>query len=344
LLPAAPGEPAVELAAPDIDLHRITAAAVLVDAQGTAAAPARLDGELAPNGDAAGGSGSITARRIRVLPFAVGPAALLRHHLGLPRGLADAVAGGLGNPWLLAQGQVVADLADVRHGELHGNGELLAIDQSGQSALLVGDAATAQPAALRSRQPDGREATATGARLLCFRAGGEHVRVLTTFPERQVLVQPRVTLRDPRGGAGDPFANLAGECAGEIEVLPASVLFLGPVAAHSLLPDGREDPRGPRIVAQKLIMSRGQPDGAITRVQADGGVTVDWDTMQARSHWLELDLRAQRCTARDPDGAEIRFGNGRSYRARQLEANYVTQAVRSYHGQFVQDGSPISRR
>ena len=38
-----------------------------------------------------------------------------------------------------------------------------------------------------------------------------------------------------------------------------------------------------------------------------------------------------------PQGAEVRFGDGQSYVAERIEANYATYTVRSYFGRLQQD-------
>jgi hypothetical protein len=162
--------------------------------------------------------------------------------------------------------------------------------------------------------------------------------MLTTFPGQGRLVPPSVTFRGS-SGAGDRSTSLRGVCLGEIEVLPDAVLFRGPVTAHSLLADGSEDPNGMHVVSRQLQMTRQRDTGALTKVDASGGVTVRWRDMTARSERVELDVPWTRCTAEGPDGAEIRFANGQTWRAKRIEANYLTYAVRCWNGRL--ESAPV---
>jgi hypothetical protein len=194
------------------------------------------------------------------------------------------------------------------------------------------------------RSENGRRTLlAAGARVQFSRTDTDRIKILTTFPGRSQLVPPCVTFRASAQG-DDRLGWLRGECQGEIEVVPDAVLFHGPVTASSLLPAGSADPNGLHITAERLHVTRQPETGELTKVEADGGVVVRWRDMVADSRRVELDLRWQRCIAVDPNGATIRFGNGLTYRARRLEANYATYAVRSYDGRIIQEAEPNNRR
>jgi hypothetical protein len=97
------------------------------------------------------------------------------------------------------------------------------------------------------------------------------------------------------------------------------------------------DPSGMNVDAARLSMRRHKDTGELLAVEADGGVTVRWRDLYAKSEKVELDLRWQRCIAEDSKGAEVRFGDGQSYVAERIEANYATYTVRSYFGRLQQD-------
>ena len=342
-----------ELTAPAIDLHRIAVQSLLVDAVADATQPARLDARMpAESVGVAAATLRLDARRVRMLPFAVGPAAVPRRLLGLSPALADVVASSMAQPWLLAEGAVTADLVDAALGNLHGEGELLAGSKGARALLFLGDAGTGRPAQLRRLEGGEPTMIAEGPRVRCT-IDDKRITVLTTFPGQSRTVTPRVTFRaapvaaaSTAGAAGPPArANwIRGECHGEVDVLRDAVLFRGPVTATSLLPSGGEDPDGMHIAAQKLRMERDAETGQLTRVLAEGGVTCNWRQLHARSQTVELDLKWQRCIATDPDVATIRFGSGRSYEARHLEANYATYAVTVWQGRLIRDTEPTARR
>ena len=346
--PAVGRDPPVDLTAPRLDVFQLAAAAVLLDAQAAGGESAHLTTAFAPTGKGAGNV-DVTAQRIRLLPFALPPAVLARHFAGMPRALQRIMAHTLGQAWILADGRLVAHLDDPQHGQSRGEGESLVLCRGAMAGMLIGDVAAAAPACLHNRDADGRDTTARGARVRFFRADGDYITVLPTFPDRSLLLPPSLELHDHRPGAGrSPLADLRAECRDEIELLPDAVLFHGPVRAHTLTPDGTEDPRGMYVVAQHLTIERMRATGEVTRVEADGGVTFDWRQLHARSARVELDPRWQRCIADDPGGAELllatRNGGQQTYRARRIEANYVTYAVRIWDGSLGQEQEPAKGR
>jgi hypothetical protein len=98
-----------------------------------------------------------------------------------------------------------------------------------------------------------------------------------------------------------------------------------------------------RIHARTLEMARSLDTGNVTVIDAGGGVEVQWKDLRARSAHVEIDLRRQRCTATDPEGAELLLG-ARRFQGRRIEANYVNYSVRTWFGGFSQVASPVDSR
>lgn len=331
--------PGGELLAPTIEIWSIGPDAVLVDARASTGRRAVMKTRFAASIGRKDADVAVDADRIRLVPYAVAPAALRMHLAGLQAGVDAVVGSNLAQAWILAEGNVVADLSDPEHGSTHAEGRLFVVSQGSQSGLLIGDGATGEVATVRNELPDGRSRRAEGARIRFFRAEGERLAVLPTFAGRSALHPPSIVFSDPRPDAGgDPLANLRAECTGEIEVLPKRVAFRGPVTAQGLRADGTADPDGIRISAEELTLER-QPRNEretrmarVSRVLATGGASVDWRTMHAFSQNLEVDLLRQRCIVDDDNGAYLELGNGMTWRARRIEAFYVTWSVRSWHG------------
>ncbi len=341
-----------ELTAPRIDLHRLAASSLLVDAMANDDGPARLDARLLPPKATAPVAIATTAQRVRLLPFAVGPAAWTRHLLGLAPALAHVAAIDLDSAWLLADGEVVTEVIDPVHGDLHAKAHRLAASQGTRALLLSGDPATRAPARLERRQDGESSIVAEGARVRVVAEDDQdqRVTVLTTFPGETEMLPPRVTFRGAPSAEvapGQPLPSasgwIRGECHGEVEVGPDAVLFHGPVTANSLLADGRVDPDGMHITAQTMQMNRLKDSGALSRVIADGGVLLDWRQLHAISRRVELNLSWNRCIAEDPAGAEIRFGTKR-FVAPRLEANYATYSVRWFEGNLTHAAEPVTIR
>lgn len=333
-----------DLSAPRIDVHRIAERSILLDAFADGSERARIDAKLptrknAPV-DAMLGTVTATADRIRVMPWAVGPRNLLSFATGLPATVIDVTAH-VGQPWLLASGKVVADFLDPDSGAVHAEAAMLASSVGARSMLLSGDPLSNTPAVLHRDEKDRRVLSAEGARIRFSEDDGEHISVLTTYAGHSHMVPPRVSFRSATKGGGSKLGWLSGECQGEIEVLREAVLFHGPVQANSLLADGTQDPQGMHVDAKRLTMRRHRDTGELLVVEAGGGVTVHWRDLYAKSERVELDLRWQKCIAEDDNGAEVRFGGGRSYVARRIEANYETYTVRSYFGRL-QQSAPVT--
>ncbi len=330
-----------DLSAPRIEVHRIAERSILLDALADDTGRARLDATAPARTDAPLSKVTTTADRIRVLPWAIGPTNVLRLATGLPAGVLDVVANHLVQPWLLASGSVVADFEDPQSGAVHAESATLAASIGARSMFLSGDPITETPARLHRTEQDQRVLTAEGARIRFAEDDGEHVSVLTTYAGHSQMVPPRVSFRSATKGGGSKLGWLSGECQGEIEVLREAVLFHGPVQVSSILTDGSRDPQGMHVDARELTMRRHRDTGELLTVEAGGGVTMHWRDLFAKSARIELDLRWQRCIAEDDNGAEVRFGGGRSYVARRIEANYATYTVRSYFGRL-QQAAPVT--
>lgn len=338
--PATQEEPSGELQADRIDLFRVAAKSAVIDAHAGPGGVARLVTQILEPGSPADTAEPIvvTAQRLQLLPFAVGPPAVLQQVTGLPRSVTETVTRTMATPWLLARGSVVVVSDNPTHGELQGEGSLLTISTGSRSTLLVGDTAEGTPASIRSRRADGSSVHAMGAALRLFGPKGSYLSVLTKAPGNDEFFPPQITFRDSKANPDDPMANLVGDCQGEIQVLPDTVLFHGPVNAHSLLGDGARNPEGMHIQANTLTMTRDIDTGEVQKVNGTGGVLLDWPQRQvwANSEQLELDLRWQRCIAEDPESAELRLEGGITYLSRRLEVYYETSVVSSDGGRIVQ--------
>jgi hypothetical protein len=346
----APGD----LTAARIDLHLVGARALLLDSFGDDAEPAHLTTTFAqgrqPRGNAAGAAGAagpdadlhidVSARRLRLLPFALPGAARAAHFQGLSPVLAQAMDHVLGSGWLLADGQVVTDLADERHGTTRGSGTALIMSQGVGGGVLVGDPAAFVPATLDNEDPSGRHTKSTGARVRFGKDG--RVEVLTRFANLASEMSTEVTIRDPHGGSG-PFANMRAVSQDEIHIAPDSVVFLGPVTAYSLLADGLEDPRGMHVTAKHLSLAVDAESHEVTRADMAGGVDLQWKELRAHTARVELDLKRNQLIATDPVGAEV-WMRGRRYWGRQLLANYQTYSLRSWFGGVEQQQEAAARR
>ncbi len=328
------------LAAPTVLLHRVSTRSLAMEAFGDGDGLASIDAED-PDGR---GRLRANARRIVLLPFAVGPRSQVRSMLGLPPGAAEVVAGAMSQPWLLAVGEVDAEFDQPGQGSVLAEGLRLEAALGSQALLLHGDAAARKPALLHRRENGVRTLTAEGPRIRFAQGAGERITALWRFHDEQEPLPPRVTLYGESGQGARSTGPISGECQGEIEALPGAVEFRGPVTAHSLLPDGTVDPQGLAIDATRLRMVRNKATGTLQSVLASEGVTLHWNDLFAQSDKIELDLRWQRCIAEDPVGAEVRFGQGQRYVARRIEANYVTYTVRSYFGSLQQQAQASAPR
>jgi hypothetical protein len=340
--PASGRDPAGELTAPRIEIHQLGARDVLLDAtaQDSTLATFRADRIATANTET---TAVITARRIRLLPFALTTSARRAHFQGVPSMIADRMEHVLGRAWVLAEEAVTADLRDAKHGSTRGNGEQLILSQGALAGMWTGDSIGNRAATIENLALDGRRTTATGARVRFFRADGDRIDVLTSFVDGGAMLPPKVVLRDAKSGSSSPLSHLSAQCTGQIEVKPDGVQFRGPVEAQSLLADGSADPAGMNITARTLDMARSLDTGNVTVIDAGGGVNVQWKDLRAQSDKVEIDLRRQRCTATDPAGAQLQLGS-RRFQARRIEANYVNYSVRTWFGGFSQGAGQVDSR
>ena len=322
-----------DLLAPRIDIHRVTERSVVLDARGEAGEPARLDADAPMRSGSDASHVAVRANRIRAMPFSAGPDALLRRMMPFASTTFPIVAGPLAQPWITADGDVIADIQEDPQNRLHVEAHSLLARPGSRSMQIEGNADALRLAKLVRFEQGVESLVAEGARIRFFDDGGEHVSMLTTWSGRSAIAPPRVWFRSASSSVG----WLRGECQGEIEVVREAVRFFGPVQATGMKNDGTEDPLGMRVDARELTMRRHKDTGELLAVDAGGGVTVRWRDLYAHSKKVELDLRWQRCIAEDADGAEVRFGNGQSYNAQRIEANYATYTVRSYFGRLQQD-------
>lgn len=325
------GEISGEMSAPRIDVHRVTGRAVVVDAVEQGDERARIDAVAPMRSGAANSHVKAAASRIRAMPFAAGTERDLRRLFPLPTGAFEAAVAPMRDPWLWAETGVTAEVDDEK-GSMRLDAASLLARPSTRSLLIQGDAAQSSLASLVRVEGGKPVLSAKGARVRFADEGGERVSLLTTYLGSSRVVPPRVSFFSD-GALG----WLSGECNGEIEVVRDAVRFLGPVHVQSLREDQTPDPLGMDVDAAQLTMRRHKDTGELLAVDAGGGVTVRWRDLYARSKNVELDLRWKRCIAEDPVGAQVRFGNGQSYVAQRIEANYETYTVRSYFGRLQQD-------
>ena len=321
------------MSAPVLDVHRTTERTAMLVATEAFGDRARIDAEAPMRKGGPTGRVSAVASRIRAMPFAVGAESELRRLFPLPAGAFEAATAPMREPWIHAETDVSADLDEEGKGRMHMEAASLVARPGTRSLLIEGDAAASTPATLVRFENGAESMVAQGARIRFAEGDGERVTMLTTYSRDARVVPPRLRFRSSSGSLG----WLLGECNGEIEALRESVKFFGPVHAHSLRDDGTQDPDGMNVDAAQLSMRRHKDTGELLSVDAAGGVTVRWRDLYAKSEKVELDLRWQRCIAEDDDGAEVRFGDGQSYVAQRIEANYATYTVRSYFGRLQQD-------
>jgi hypothetical protein len=266
----------------------------------------------------------LEAGRIRLLPFAVAPQAAAAHGLG--GSTARLLAGSaFSSAWVLADEQVDFRVQEGPDSTVGGRGARLALALQSLSGTLLGDAATNSLALFTRSEPGGRTTVAEAPRVQFGRGEADRLVMLPTWDAGEARVQPRLTLRDPKGPNRD-LRDLAGTCEGEIEVLPDRVDFRGPSRIEGLDAGGAVDPDGMRLVARSLALLRDGQTGAVAKVVANT-IDLDWSRIRARAESMDLDLATTVCTVRDERGAEVWLPDGRYVRARQVAANYTTLAL-----------------
>lgn len=272
------------------------------------------------------------ARRLRALPFATTHEARLLHAGGASGPVAELAFQSFGKAWLIADDVRRFRLDDPRYGTVEGTGKRLVLAQGAEAAMFLGDPDTLEPATV-SRSHHGQTAIARGARVRVFRDDSIRLQALRTFTDRPTFVLPSVTLHDTNSTG--LLSHMTASCQGNIDVLPESVEFHGPVVARGVHPDGTDDPNGMNITAKGLRMIRSGDQ--VTRV-IGSDVVLDWSEVTARSAEVELDLRWNTLVARDPDRARVTLADGRYIEARHVKVNYQTMALSSSNGKLVQGG------
>ena len=315
----------VEVRGPRIDVHHVGGRDALVDAEVVGDEEPTIYARLTQAGQNEPTTIACRAGRLRLLPFV-----LTREVRQLHTGSRASVFGDMtfhtaGAPWLLMDDVRDFQLDDPDQGHLEGRGRRLLVAQGGQAALFVGDADTQAPAIVR-RVHRGKEVTMQGARVRVFRDTDVQLHALGSFADRGTFLPPTVTLHEP--GKKGLLSHMQAACRGNIEVLPDGVMFLGPVLAVGLRPDGSVDPDGMRIDAQDLRLTRNLKSGDIHRVFAKQ-VALDWPRMSARTAELEIDLEQHTCVATDPRGAEVAVPGWPVFRSPRFECNYVTMTMRA---------------
>ncbi len=322
----------VEVRGPSIDVHHLGGDHVMVDAIaiGDVRPTVNVSLESTPGGEPT--TAFCHAQRLRALPFALTPEALLAHTGGGRGPLTDVLYGSIAQPWLIVDDVRDFQLEDPRHGIVEGSGTRLVLSQGAQAALFVGDPDRGIPAEVRRRQ-GARDLTTRGARVRVFREQDLRLQALRTFEGRPTFLLPSVTLH--QAGSTGLLSHMNAVCLGNIDVLPDRVEFGGPVRATGLTADGEIDPQGLLLDAHELLLRRDLATGEV--VQALGkDVRVDWTRMQAHSAEVEFDVRRNRCIARDPANATVVLPGGRTFLAPRIEVDYETMAVNYRHGRMVQ--------
>jgi len=332
-VPATEKKPAmnVKVEGPQIDAHHlggedVFVEAVEVDDWRPVVEAAWHDADAEPT------KTTFEARRLRALPFATTREARLLHAAGAAGPVADLAFQSFGKAWLIADDVNRFRLDDPRYGVVEGTGKRLVLSQGAEAALFLGDPDTLEPAKV-SRTHREQTATATGARVRVFRDDSIRLQALRTFADRPTFVLPSVTLRDPKSTG--LLSHMTASCQGNIDVLPESVEFHGPVVARGLRADGSDDPDGMTIAAKGLRMIRSGDQ--VTRVIGTD-VDLDWSQVTAKSAEVELDLRWNTLVARDPNRARVTLSDGRYIEARHVKVNYQTMAISSSNGKLRQGG------
>jgi hypothetical protein len=325
---ATQGAEDVATTAARIDVYYLGREDVIVDAHADGDVPARATGRLERLGHDTPTTMSLDAQRLRLFPYALPPQVLSAHAGGAAGPLAELPAFALGQAWIIADRVHELTVDDSEQGHVEGNGQLLLLSRGAEAGLFVGDPESMTPTVV-TRVHEGRSITATGARVRMFRDTELRLQALRTFPGHSIFLLPTVVLHQP--GTNTALAHMSATCRGDIDVLPAAVVFLGPVVANSVMPDDSIDPDGMHIEANQLRMDRKPKSGEIIKILGRQ-VNLLWHNLKAQSAEVEMDLREGRhqLIARDPEGARIDFLDGRRIVAERLEVNYDTMAVDAY--------------
>jgi hypothetical protein len=315
----------VLLSGPDIWIHRVAGDQVLLEASAPAPSVVRLQLQVAQE-TAAPMHVDLHGQRIRLLPFAVSPAALQVLAMGLPPAIRELFARNMRSPYLVAEHQVsVTQREQDAEQSAFGDFLLLAVDS--QSGFLTGT-----PANLVRKDDSGQEVTGIAERIN-LRSGpdGQFLELVATDDLRPELhlIDPSGSLQN-KGGEPSRFKILSN---GNIRVLPEAVHFDGPVEMQSLAADSTDDPDGAHLTADDVSLERNPETGEILRINASGNVRLEWSGVTAWGTKLTLDPKTHFVTVSDPTrNAGVELSNGLLYRAGAVRANYETFRVQSWAG------------
>ena len=154
-----------------------------------------------------------------------------------------------------------------------------------------------------------------------------HLQAFRAFPGRSTTVLPEIETHSTAGSG--VLSHMRASSRGDIEVVPKQVLFHGPVSVHSIDADGSRREDGLGIVARELSMDLHPESGEVLRAFGRD-VELDWSRVAGRAAEMDLDLRWNRCVARDPDGARVTLANGRVITGEKVTVNYQTLAFSGY--------------
>lgn len=322
--------------APRIDMHLGAAQSLLVDASAIDSQLVEATGSTLSQSASDPTTVRMLAQRVRLLPHLV-PPSLVQYHAATA--IPDRLIGNL-HPclsWVIAEQVHQFEIKDLNQGILTGKGHRLLLSPIDGSLLLLGDSQTAEPTTI-TRLHQGRLMTATGAYLRAWRDTDLRVRAGSQFPGGTTTSIPYVVLRQPE--AASALDHLGVRCQGDVDLLPAEVLFHGPVEAWSLLENGEHDPAGLALRAQRLHIQRHPTTTLIQRATATD-VNMTWRRFQAQSREVELDLRWNQLLARDPVCATVTMPGGQRFAAEYVSINYETMAVEATYGEV--ERQPIRR-
>lgn len=323
--PAAMEARDVFLSGADIWIHRISDNDVLLEASAPAPSVVRLQLQVAQE-NAPPMHVDLHGQRIRLLPFAVSPAALQVAAMGLPQAIRELFARNMRSPYLIAEHRVsITQREEAAVQTAFGDFLLLAVDS--QSGFLTGS-----PANLERRDDSGQAVTGIAERInLQSGPDGQFLELVATDDLRPELhlVDPSGSLQN-KGGEPSRFKIIS---TGNIRVLPEAVRFDGLVEMQSLAADGTDDPDGAHLTADNVSLDRDPETGEILQIHASGNVRLEWSGVTAWGTKLTLDPKTHFVTVSDPNrNAGVELSNGLRYRAGAVHANYESFRVQSWAG------------
>ena len=323
------GKQELTTTAPWIDLHHVGADQLLVDARADTKNVAHIEATVSERPGADPVHVALDAMRLRALPFVLSPQAA-RFHAGGSGPAALLPFTTWGRPWILGNEVHQIRLEDPDQGTFEGEAHRLTLSTAAEAGLLIGNPDTLT-SARATRHSDGRVVTASGAQVRISRNDRGRLQAFRAYPGRSTFVLPEIERHsDSDDGV---LAHAIATCRGDIEVLPDAVLFGGPVVARSVDADGSTQPDGLGIVANQLRMELHPETGEVLRVFGHD-VELDWPRVRGRAAEIELQLRWNRCIARDPEGARVVLANGLVVTGERVTVDYHTLAFDAYRGRI----------